>query len=506
MSESRTAPILEQLKTFGRPFWAANVMEIFERLAYYGVRVVVPIYIASSEDPNGLHFDNAQKGFIFTVWALIQTLLPMFTGGFADKYGRKSTLFISIAIKVAGYLLMATQRSFWGFFIGCMVLAAGTAIFKPGQQGTLARGITKKNSSLGWGIFYQVVNIGGWIGPPLAGYLHRLSWKWVFIGCAVIVSLNMIVLLTYDDEAVADDDDESVQNANSAQKAMQERSAWGVLVYSVKTMFRPRLLSFILIMGGFWGMMMQLFDSLPNFIEEWVDSSDIVALFDLKEGLLAAQTSRGLQVPQEMMINLDATAILLLIIPLSFVTGRLSRLGALALGLFGASLGFLIAGTSATGFVCLLGIFVIALGEMTGAPKMWEYLAIIAPRGEEALYMGYTNVPVAIGWTAATYVAGYIYDRVADKANLALRYLGEKNLASPDTLAKIPRTQAMSELQKATHLDAAQATKLLWDAYHPYTFWFLFIGLGVASGVGILVYARFAERWAREKEAAGVGA
>src|SRR4051812_21392226 len=85
-------PFFEALKSFRRAFWAAEVMEIFERLAYYGVRVVVPIYIASSEDPGGLHFSNAQKGTIFALWALMQSLLPMFTGGFADRYGRKRTI------------------------------------------------------------------------------------------------------------------------------------------------------------------------------------------------------------------------------------------------------------------------------------------------------------------------------------------------------------------------------------------------------------------------------
>jgi len=498
---------LHLMTTFGRPFWAANVMEIFERLAYYGVRVVVPIYIASSEDPSGLHFDNAQKGFIFTVWALVQTLLPMFTGGFADKYGRKSTIFFSIVIKVGGYLLMASQRSFWGFFTGCIVLATGTAIFKPGQQGTLARGISKKNSSVGWGIFYLVVSIGGWLGPPLAGYLHRLSWKWVFIGCAIVVSINFLVLLTYDDDDVAEDVDSGESKGakktdSILETGMQNRSAWEVLAYSVKTMVRPRLLSFILVMSGFWGMMMQSYDSLPNFIEEWVDSGDVVALFGLHEGSLAIQTPRGLQVAQEWMINLEDTCILLLIIPLSAITGRLGLLRALVLGIFVASLGFLIVGTSATGLLCLLGIFVLALGEMIGGPKMWEYLAIIAPRGEEALYMGYTNVPIAIGWTSATYVAGMLYNHVADKANLALRYLRDQRLLAPEAIAKIPRTRALEELQRATYLDAAGATRLLWDAYHPYTFWFLFVGMGAASGIGIFIYSNFAERWAREKESA----
>jgi POT family proton-dependent oligopeptide transporter len=111
-----------------------------ERLAYYGVRLVIPIYIASSEDPGGLHFTNADKGTILMVWALVQTLLPMVTGGYADRYGRKLTIGVSIAIKICGYLLMATQRSYAGFMIGCIVLATGTAVFKPGVWGTLSRG------------------------------------------------------------------------------------------------------------------------------------------------------------------------------------------------------------------------------------------------------------------------------------------------------------------------------------------------------------------------------
>jgi len=92
MTEERAPSFFQQIKGFARPFWVANVMELIERLAYYGVRMVVPIYIASSEDPGGLHFTNVQKGTIFTIWAFIQTLLPMFTGGYADRYGRKPTI------------------------------------------------------------------------------------------------------------------------------------------------------------------------------------------------------------------------------------------------------------------------------------------------------------------------------------------------------------------------------------------------------------------------------
>ncbi|MBK6767171.1 MAG: hypothetical protein IPG71_13020 [bacterium] len=79
MSQSRQN-LFAQLSQFGRPFWMLNIMEMIERLAYYGVRTVIPIYIAQADEINGLHFTQIQKGEIFFVWALVQSLVPMFFG------------------------------------------------------------------------------------------------------------------------------------------------------------------------------------------------------------------------------------------------------------------------------------------------------------------------------------------------------------------------------------------------------------------------------------------
>ena len=157
-------------------------MEMIERLAYYGVRVVIPVYIAQADEIGGLHFSQADKGFIFMWWALVQSILAVFTGGFADRYGYKKQIAVAIVLKSAGYLIMATQRDFWPFFTGCMVLASGTAIFKPPVQGTFVRTLDEESSGIGWGYFYMVVNIGGFLGPPLAHFLYGYSWPAVFFG------------------------------------------------------------------------------------------------------------------------------------------------------------------------------------------------------------------------------------------------------------------------------------------------------------------------------------
>jgi dipeptide/tripeptide permease len=469
-----TAPLppLQALRAFRRAFWSANVMEMFERLAYYGVRVVVPIYIASTEDPNGLHFTNAQKGEILALWALVQTLVPMFSGGFADRYGRKRTIAFSITLKVAGYLLMATQRTYGGFLFGCLVLAGGTAIFKPGLWGTLAAGIDERTSSLGWGIFYWIVNVGGFLGPPLAGYLHGHGWKWVFFSCAAIVSLNFFMLQTYEDAPPSG-----------------KETALGVAVDSMKRLARDRrALAFVLVTSAYCCMFMQLYDALPNFIEEWTDSSDLVALLHLHEGQLARMTPRGLQVPQEWMINLDAGMILLFMVPVSALAARLRLLPVLVAGILFSCAGLLLAGGSASGIACIAGIFVFAIGEMLAAPKLNEYLALIAPKGQEALYQGYANIPWAVGWTSGAYVAGRIYERVADKANLAARYLAEHGHGV------VARDEAFKAMQAAFGVDASKATRILWDAYHPYAFWYGFVALGGASAIGMYVFARVVRR------------
>jgi dipeptide/tripeptide permease len=484
---------LEQVRSFGRPFWMVNVMEMLERLAYYGVRVVIPIYIAQADELNGLHFTQSEKATIFFWWALFQSLTPMFSGGFADRYGYKRTIAVSVLIRIVGYLLMATQRTYGLFLFGCCVLALGTAIFKPGVQGTLARSTTARNSSVGWGFFYMVVNVGGWLGPPLAHYLKGVGWPAVFYGCAGIVALNLLVLFTY----------EEVPSGASATASPLE-----VLRLTVRNVVRPRLFLFIVIMSGFWLMFMPLYDTLPNFIVDWVDSVPLVTRFHVPSWMCETGP-RGVQISQEWMINLDAGLIVLLVVPVSALVARMRRLTSIACGIVVASAGLMIAGATMSGALCLVGIAVFAFGEMLASPKMNEYLGVIAPPDQKGLYMGYANIPHAVGWALSAKVSGWVYEAQGEKANLALRYLAEKtpvgarlggagavDVERLPALLGIDRTQAFETLLRTLHLDAATATRLLWDTYRPYRLWYVFVSLGLASALGMVIYNQLAKRWA----------
>jgi len=455
--------------TFQRAFWMVNIMEMFERLGYYGVRTVIPIYIAQADEIGGLHFTQTDKGIIFMVWALIQSLVPVFSGGFADRYGYKRTIATSITINIFGYILMATQRSFYPFLFGCSVLAFGTAIFKPGLQGTMVRTLNKDNSSVGWGIFYMLVNIGGFLGPPLAHFLHGWSWPTVFFGCAVIYSLNYLMLFTY-------------KGVDSG--AEKRGGPIEIAKLTVRNIIKPRLFIFILVMSGFWLMFMQLFDMLPNFIVDWVDTSGIVTALHLP-AMMTTETARGTMIAQEWMINIDAGLIVFCVVLVSWLNARMRRLYSILLGIIIASAGLLMAGISMSGALCITGIICFAVGEMLASPKMKEYLGVIAPPDKKALYMGYANMPLAIGWAYGSFMGGAVYDSMGDKANLALKYLAEHS----GITSGIERTEAFARLQSAINLNASDATTLLWSTYHPYRLWYIFVGIGLTSAVAILIYS-----------------
>jgi dipeptide/tripeptide permease len=120
-------------------FWIVGGMEMIERLAFYGVKAIAALYATASRQSGGLGVSPGTLGDLFMLWALVQSVLPVFVGGLSDRFGYKRTIFLSTIVKIIGYLTMAAWPSYVGFFAGAMLLATGTAIIKPGIQGTLVR-------------------------------------------------------------------------------------------------------------------------------------------------------------------------------------------------------------------------------------------------------------------------------------------------------------------------------------------------------------------------------
>ncbi len=492
--------LLEQLRDFPAPYWIANVMEMLERLAYYGLRTVLPVYMVLAVEEGGPQFTHIQKGAIYPAWAAVQSFLPVLTGGYADRYGYKMTVGVSIAIKCIGYLVMAyaveMAAAFTGgasvgvpghsavygiFMVGALALAGGTAIFKPGLQGIIAVNLPDKRSSLGWSVFYQIVNVRGFLGPILAGVMRLLAWKWVFIACAVIVTLNYLLFFTFDEPEKPD------------AGADADRSFLKVLWDSAIGICEPRLMAFLVIFSGFWMMFYQLFDLLPNFIDDWVDSRSVIdnmvrPAFEFVGGGIPDQWHGHL--PQEYMINVNAGMCMLFAFYVGYLTGKVRSMTAMIAGILVSAGAIWGLGASSNGWWTLFAIASFSMGELMASPTKLRYFAGIAPPGKKALYLGYVNATTGIGWAIGSNIAGKLYETKGDKVMLARKYLTEEAGMDATAVTEMAKSKVLPKLAELKGLDLEGVRELLWTTYEPQQIWATFALIGVVSMIGLLLFDR----------------
>ncbi len=488
----------QQVKNLTGIYWIGNWMELIERFAYYGVRTVLPVFMVLSLAEGGPEFTHIEKGSIYAIWALVQSFVPIFSGAFADRYGYKINIAISTVLKILGYLLMGycllitahilgdksiaearadgTDPTYWLFFAGAQLLALGTAIFKPGVQGLISNQLTKETSALGWSIFYQAVNIGGFAGPFIAGYLRILDWEYVFLLCSVAISLNFIPLFFFKEPDRGDSADAS--------------SPWDLIVRATKGLLEPRLFYFTMAFAGFWLMFYQLFDILPNFITDWVDSRDAAAMLVGTFGEAAVPTVDGGNLTQAWIINLNALVISCVCFIFAYITGKVRALMAIFIGIAISAVAIYGLGMSLSGWWIFGCIALFSVGEMCASPTKMRYLASITPPGKEGQYMGYANMTVGVGWSIGSLLAGFLYQGGGDKVVLARRYLVEQAGVAADKVAAIEKADLLPFFEQTVGVDAWGTRQLLWDTYTPGSMWLIFCLIGLGSAAMLFVYDR----------------
>lgn len=193
MTETKPG-FMAQLKSYPAAFWVANTMEIFERMAWYGFYAVSSLYITGPVETGALGFTSEERGQIQAIVPFFLYLMPVLTGALADRYGYKKMFTIAYIAMIAAYYALGQFNSFLGFTLAFMFVAVGAAIFKPVVVGTVARVTDESNSSTAFGIFYMMVNIGGFFGPIVAGVVRGWDWKWVFVACASWAFVNLVIV------------------------------------------------------------------------------------------------------------------------------------------------------------------------------------------------------------------------------------------------------------------------------------------------------------------------
>lgn len=472
------ASFLETFKQYHPTFWIANTIELFERMAWYGFFFLFANYLTKSTDLGGLEFTQSQKGWIMGVGTGILYFLPVITGAIADRYGYKKVLTLAFLIYTSAFLIFPQFDSFTSVFLVYIYLAIGAALFKPVISATIAKTTNEQNSSIGFGIFYMMVNIGAFIGPLIT----MQAQDNIFYIAAGIISLNFILLIFYKEP-----------EREKSSKPLGE--SFKLIFKNIGTVISDfQFVVFLLIVAGFWTMYNQLFFTLPVYIEMWVDSSDLYAFYAKYIPIITDHYSKNGQIFPEFIANHGALYIIAFQIIVSYLVMKLRPLNAMITGFIIATIGMSLTLISQSAIFIILAIFIFAIGEMAASPKITEYIGRIAPKDKKALFMGFAYVPMFLGNILAGVVSGVVYQNFSDKYIIAKQYALENDLIINKDLTN---NQLFESLSAQQNISPLEFTNILWDQYQPYNFWIIIFAIGALAVISLIFY----DKYLRSKEA-----
>lgn len=369
---------------FQRPFWIANTTELFERLAFYAPKAVLTLYLVES-----LKFSRTDAGKLTGIFGFVVWFLPVLGGTLADRFGFRRTLAAAYLILTVGYFLLGSVMSgflaplrdavpFYWFVLGILLVPAlGPGVVKPIVAGTTARASTESVRSLGYSIYYTIVNIGGMLGPLMA-YQVRTSFgiENVFRVSALTTFAMFIFTLVLFKEP------ERVDKVTGTRATSLAQSLKNMVVVFANV----RFMSFLIIFSGFYIVFWQQYVALPLFLHDVNPAANA-----------------------DLLLSVDPATVVALTFVVNLLTKPFAPFLTIVAGVLISSLSWLVLGLGggATGLV-IVTLIVLALGELTLSPKYYDYVSRLAPPGQEALFMGFSFMPVAVGDLVGSPLGGWL--------------------------------------------------------------------------------------------------
>jgi dipeptide/tripeptide permease len=479
----REEPIMDTTTndTFPRVFWSANVTELFERAAYYSMASFVVIYLGQLGF--GDYWPSVLNGSV--LWTLVY-FLPILSGTIADQIGFKRSLLIAFVLLTIGYGLVGSPVWFGGAGLsptvasevtatrsivipvvaGILLIGIGGSVIKPCVSGTVQK-IAGARATLGFAIFYMIINIGSLFGRG-TGYVVRrgygtvtivevvavcaaaaaglvyfasrsvkakeqgkgarmaipflaivvgagaaiswlvggavraetgnsLSYIFAVAACASVVAF-FVVLGFYQEPAVAID-----------APAKPRRSIGRILLDMVLVLKSGRFTLFLIVMSGFFFVYNQVYNVLPLYAKRVIEASPAMDLYTAANPFVIVTLQLAITQYFGRLKAIRSIVVGTIIIGVSMLINVYPIYAA-------GGMRVIVANWLPLGSVfVILTVALIAFGELFASARMYEYIGSLAPKGQEGLFLGYANLPLAIGSFLGGPVGAYIFNGIMAK-------------------------------------------------------------------------------------------
>ena len=163
----------------------------------------------------------------------------------------------------------------------------------------------------------------------------------------------------------------------------------------------------------------------------------------------------------------------------------------MVVGILIASIGLGLSLATQNGLFVVVALLIFSVGEMSSSPKITEYIGRIAPADKTALYMGCSFIPVALGSLMAGIVSGNVYQTISDKIMLTQKEVSLRGIDLPSIEGHFTKNDYFISAASKMNMNPDQLTQFLWDKYHPSSFWFVVLGIGVTASALLFLYDQF---------------
>ncbi|MBO4984077.1 MAG: MFS transporter [Bacteroides sp.] len=464
MSNKQQSPSLAPLKSFSRAFWTSNVAEMLERMAYYGVFIVLTIYLS-----NILGFNDFEASMISGLFSGGLYLLPIFTGAYADKIGFRKSMLLAFSLLTIGYLGVGvlptlleasglveygetvrftglpTSSQRWMIVPVLVIIVIGGSFIKSVISASVAKETTEATRARGYSIFYMVVNLGAFTGKtvidPLREAIGPHAYIYINYFSAAMTLLALVAIALFYKST----------HSSGEGKTMKEIGQGFVRIFTNK-----RLLCLVLIVTGFWMVQQQLYATMPKYVIRMAGET-------AKPGWIA---------------NVNPFVVVLCVNVITRWMAKRTAITSMNIGMFLIPISALlmacgnifesdlITGVSNITLMMILGIVVQALAECFISPRYLEYFSLQAPKGEEGMYLGFSHLDSFLSSVFGFGIAGIL-------------------------LTKYCPDPALFETREA------------WEAasVNAHYIWYYFAAIGLIAAIALLVFAKVTEHMDKKKEA-----
>lgn len=411
---------------FGAPreLWLSFLAKFLVFIAYPVTNSTLKLWLSSEYG-----YSDQRALAIVAAWSLVMTIFTVLVGSLTDALGIRRTFFLGIWVCIGARAVMAFTTAKWLALAGGLFpLALGEALSAPVLVAAIRRYSNSRQRSISFSLFYMMMNFGflasgylfdwvrqglgehGHLALPFLG-LHITTYRTLFLVSLVVECLLLPVVFFL--RPGAEETEEGLKlvpepvrypgqglwNSFAFTVRDSAKETWQLFAGLVQQSGFYRLLGFLVLIAFVKLIFMQMYYVYPTFgLRELGNGAPLGRLWNINSILVllllpfvGATTQRF---SAYRMVTLGATfaaaSVFIMALPPAWFQP-------LADGPFGAWLGHGYLGLKGPvhPYYVMIALFValLSLGEVFYSPRVYEYAAAIAPKGQEASYGALSYIP-----------------------------------------------------------------------------------------------------------------